>query len=63
MANTKLLFIGENQDTSLECLCFKGSRISFTIKSIDTVNTIILDRDTVIKLSKTIKSEISKMIY
>ena len=62
MANTRLLFLEQNGEVKhLECYNF-GKRITILIESEDGNDAhIFLDKNTAIKLSKTLKTEISKI--
>ena len=67
MARSKLLFYGaegsDSESSELECLCgTSGEYIFLSISDNRGDKWIALDKSTAIKLSKTLKTEISKII-
>jgi hypothetical protein len=61
---TKLLFfdVDESRETQLECFATDNETILIEIDTSGLpTNWILLDKDTAIKLSKVLKSEISKI--
>jgi hypothetical protein len=65
MANVKLLFYGtektSTQDTTIECFYNSGNEVTICIEDHDTrtVESISLDRETAIKLSKELRKQIA----
>lgn len=64
MANTKLLFYNSerlNDNVALECHSNVHNEIYINIQNGDEFQYMCLDRETAIKLSKTLRTEISKL--
>ena len=65
MANTKLVFVSTPSSTyesELQCFCTEDNDIHIQIDG-DGFEFILLDKETAVKLTRTLKSEISKMTW